>query len=237
MIIQIYFLPGFKLHLIELYIVFLVILPCLVFLVCLWFSSLTDNQKEYVWSKMKMGTKVSWRSQNSSHRHIPLKTTSFDKDETESPVENEKRDFRTWARDQVNLRLPIFTTQSSVAMPSSGSTPITPYSDVTTLSALNTPDPSSCLSTPADLSVQQPVMFPSSTSLAPYPTTTKHLVPIRPAPPPPPPPQRAKPFARINETFQSDEAVEDVKAMPARNNTLSPLPPRPPPAGAKPRML
>ncbi|KAI9559167.1 hypothetical protein GHT06_015956 [Daphnia sinensis] len=201
-----------RLFQLELYVVFLAIVPILGFLCFVFYFFLDDEQKEFFWLciRPRCGRGANKGSSRLFHPVPLIQSTSVEKSIDEMP---EKRHFSDWVKNRVRLTLPSINALSANGPSSAILSPASGCSTATiTLSALNTPDVA--LSTPnAFLAVPPSV------------DDKKQLTPpvvrvIRPAPPPPPPP--AKPKTSV------DDSAKSVK-------NKFPLPV--PPSSAKPPLL
>ncbi len=208
---------------IELYIVFLAIIPIVVFLLCILFVFLHDDQKKSLQNFFRNGVNSGFAGR--LHPVPLIQSTSVDKSDDQP-----KRDFSNWVKNRVGLTLPRISIPPvangpsvSILSPSSGCSTAT-----ITLSTLNTPDES--MSTPTF-----PHRLPQSSAAE----DKKELlltppIPrvVRPAPPPPPPIKNkpARPGLANNAVLEAD-VVNNVKS--ARNNQF----PLPPPSSVKPALL
>lgn len=209
--------PVRRLFQIELYVVFLAIVPIAAFLFFVFYFFLDDEQKKSFWVSIRHQCGRGGNKGLAVLYPVPLiQSTSVDKAIDEH---REKRDFSVWVKNRVRLTLPniillpVNGPFCSILSPASGCSTAT-----ITLSALNTPDAS--LSTPDAFLAFPPAM-----------EDKKQLIPpaariIRPAPPlPPHPPQHPVGVAK------EDVAVDSAKS--AKNKFPLPIPPSP----AKPPLL
>lgn len=220
-----------RLFQIELYIIFLAIIPIIIFLLCICFTFLHDDQKKSLGNFFRNGVNSGFAGR--LMHPVPLiQSTSVDKSDDQP-----KRDFSKWVKNRVGLTLPRISIPPvangpsvSILSPSSGCSTAT-----ITLSALNTPSDEPQQSTPTF-----PHRLPQSSSTTAGDKKEQLLLTppiprvVRPARPPPPL-VKNKPvhpgFANSALALESD-VVNNVK-KPARNNQF----PLPPPSSAKPALI
>ena len=228
--------PVRRLFQIELYIIFLGIIPIVGFLFFIFYVFLDDDQKKYLGECIRRarGDDKGFASQL---RPVPLliQSTSVDKsseDHQQQPT-TEKRDFSNWVKNRVRLTLPSISIpivngpSISILSPASGCSTAT-----ITLSALNTPDESSS-STPVTF-----LHLPAQSSSAAAAQDKKQLlltpplqrVVLRPASPAPPAPVK---MGITNKALEEEDVAVVNNVKSARNNKFPLLPP----SSAKPALL
>nr|CAH0109005.1 unnamed protein product [Daphnia galeata] len=226
-----------RLFQIELYVIFLGIIPIVGFLFFIFYVFLDDDQKKYLGECIRRarGGDKGFASQL---RPVPLliQSTSVDKssEDHQQPPTTEKRNFSNWVKNRVRLTLPSINIpivngpSISILSPASGCSTAT-----ITLSALNTPDESSS-STPVTF-----LHLPAQSSSAAAAQDKKSLlltpplqrVVLRPAPPAPPAPLK---MGITNKALEEEEDVAVVNNVKSAKNNKFPLLP---PSSAKPALL
>ncbi|KZS14634.1 putative Disintegrin and metalloproteinase domain-containing protein 28 [Daphnia magna] len=167
-----------RLFQLELYVLFLAIVPIVGFLLFVFYFFLDDEKKKFFWVCVRHRCGCGGNKGFTRLFHpVPLiQSTSIEK-----PIDEvrEKRNFSDWVKNRVRLTLPSISSLSANGPSSTILSPASGCSTATiTLSALNTPD--ATLSTP-DAFLAIPPSVDDKRQLTP-----PVLRVIRPAPPPPP---------------------------------------------------
>lgn len=173
-----FFFQVRRLFQLELYVLFLAIVPIVGFLLFVFYFFLDDEQKRFFWVcvRHRCGRGGNKGSTRLFHPVPLIQSTSIEK-----PIDEvrEKRHFSDWVKNRVRLTLPSISSLSANGPSSTILSPASGCSTATiTLSALNTPD--ATLSTPDALLAIPPSVDDKRQLTPPV------LRVIRPAPPPPP---------------------------------------------------
>ncbi|XP_057368575.1 disintegrin and metalloproteinase domain-containing protein 12-like [Daphnia carinata] len=183
-----------RLFQLELYVVFLAIVPIAGFLFFAFYFFLNDEQKESFWVcvRHRFGRGGNKGSGIRLFHPVPLiQSVSIEK-----PIDElrEKRHFSDWVKNRVGLTLPSINFLSANGPSSTILSPASACSTATvTLSALNTPDVA--LSTPNAFLAVTPSLDDKKQLTPPVPRI------MRPAPPPPP-----------KQTASADDSAKSVKS-------------------------
>ena len=205
----------------ELYIVFLAVIPIIIFLFALSLYYLTEEQRRYLWQCI-CSCILCRRKGSIFENQRPALIQSISIDKGNESNASAKRNFRSWVRNKV--RLTLTTDNTTYANVNS------PCSTATTLSTVNTPD--SSLSTPVNFLPQTPNSDRRLLLVPPvqmhYPITTTSAPPV----------PKCKPYqmGASNPALETDDAApKSATSTPPRTPQFSrrapqiPQSPRSPP--------